>query len=253
MSYNLPGFDESMKFSLDYKSKKQEDKWDILISRYNDFRADDYIEDNIPKIIHQVWVGSAMPELESVYTYNVRERLPSDWTYKLWDNDNIYELKYIDIDLYNKLGKTKNGIAKQADLIRYAALLEFGGVYIDTDFILHTDFNRFLGLDSFIGIAYDQEPTMFNGLIGCVPKSKFIESLLVLDRPIQGDVMDVTGPWFVTRRLFESFNSENVVAFPCSFFYPFPNFQRSRSLGDDYTSYIQDESVCTHMWSSSWM
>ena len=253
MKMQWPTFDESMKFSLDYKSKKQDDKWDILINRYNDFKSDNNSTDRIPKIIHQVWIGAPMPDLETKLTTNVRENLSSDWHYKLWGETNINQLKYLDIDLYNRVGRTRHGIAKQSDLIRYAILFEFGGIYIDTDFIIHTDFNRFLGLDSFIGIAYDEEPTLFNGLIGCIPKSKFIKSLFVLDKPIQGDVLDVTGPWFTTRRLFQNIDIENVVAFPCSFFYPFPNFQRSRSLGNDHTAYIQDESVCTHMWSSSWM
>jgi len=249
----LPDFNESMKFSLDYKSKEKVDKWDILINRYNEFKSSNNSKSIIPKIIHQVWIGPKMPDLETKLTTDIRSNINPDWEYVMWGDDNIKQLKYLDFDLYNRLGKTKSGVAKQADLIRYAVLFEFGGVYIDTDFIIHTNFNRFLSLDSFIGIAYDKEPTIFNGLIGCIPGSKFLESLLVLDSSIEGDVLNVTGPWFATRRLFQNIEIENVVAFPCSFFYPFPNFQRSRSLGNDYTAYIQDESVCTHMWSSSWM
>jgi inositol phosphorylceramide mannosyltransferase catalytic subunit len=249
----LPEFEISMKFSLDYMFKEKVELWEVLQKRYNNFKNTPKSDNRIPKIIHQVWIGSDIPQQEKQWVLNVQQSLPSDWSYMLWGNNDIEKLKYLDMDLYQRLGKTRNGIAKQSDLIRYAVLFEYGGVYIDTDFILHKKFDSFLDLDSFLGIAFDKTPNVFNGLIGSKPKSKLIESLLILDRSIEGDVMDVTGPWFVTRRLFENLNNENVVAFPCTFFYPYPNFARCRSLGNNYKAYIQQESICTHLWSSSWM
>ncbi len=253
MKKQWPEFSTSMQYSLDYQTPENILNWKKLEKNYTNFKNRDFTSQKIPKIIHQIWIGKPMKSFERECTEQVKNSLGDDWSYKLWTNDNVKELNFIDRKLVNELGSTRGGIAKQADLIRCAALYEFGGIYMDTDFLLHRDFNELLDLDFFIGIAYDKEPNIFNGLIGSIPKSKLIKDMTILDRPIDGDPLDVTGPWFATRKLFEHIEDENIVAFPNSFFYPYPNFHRSKSLGTDYKSYIKEETICTHLWSSAWM
>ena len=73
-----PSFDESMKFSYDYNTSRiRDDKWDIIRTRYNSIKDQKVGEDKIPKIVHQIWLGRAMPSLEQELTAQVKNRLLS--------------------------------------------------------------------------------------------------------------------------------------------------------------------------------
>jgi hypothetical protein len=94
--------------------------------------------------------------------------------------------------------------------------------------------------------------------MGCRPDNNLINDLLKLDRPLMYHdamkLMDSTGPFFLTRKVFKHINNnKDICVLPNSFLYPLPNFDRSKSKGADYRNYIEDESICCHMWSSSWM
>jgi len=253
---NWPPFKESMKFSYDYINLKQEqNRWDVLETRYECIKNVQPTESKIPKILHQIWLGGEMPEFEKQLTKRVRETLSSDWIYILWRDSDIYKLKqFKNIDDY--LSTPNYG--QRSDILRYAILNEYGGVYMDTDFLLLQQFDDLLDLDFFCGVAYDSTPTVFNGLIGCIPGHPIISAALEHDRPIVYNdamkLMDATGPFFLERKIFANIDKyERAVVLPNSFFYPLPNFERSKSLGPDYNSYLCPESICCHMWSSSWM
>jgi len=251
-----PSFNESMKFSHDYVNLREDkSRWQILRDRYEDIKQLEVSTPRIPKILHQIWLGGEMPEFEKQLTRQLRETLDKDWEYILWGDEDIYKLKqFKNIDAF--LATPNYG--QRSDILRYAILNEIGGVYMDTDFILINQFNDLLDLDFFCGVAYDSTPTVFNGLIGCVPNDPIINATLNHDRPIVYDdamrLMDATGPFFLERKIFENIEkSERAVVLPTSFLYPLPNFDRSKSLGGDYKSYLQEETICCHMWSSSWM
>jgi mannosyltransferase OCH1-like enzyme len=248
-------FDEGMQFSSGYKQKEQIKKWDTLKSRYNQIKDINLVEQKIPKIIHQIWLGGKMPEFEAELCDQIKKNKGEDWQYILWTEESIKNLKnFKNIDFYN----ISQNVGQKSDLLRYAILYEYGGVYLDTDFLLIKNFDQFLGLDFFCGISYDSEPNVFNGLIGSSIGNKIIESLLTLDKPLTYadpmSLMDSTGPFFLTRKVFENIDDNPlVVALPNSFFYPFPNFNRDQLLGPQYTNYIKSETICCHMWSSRWM
>ena len=86
----------------------------------------------IPKILHQVWVGpNPIPEEEKEYIKTWKKYHPN-WEYMIWNNDNlsILQLPPNCIEAFN----ASNGVyACQADIVRYVAVLKYGGVYIDTD------------------------------------------------------------------------------------------------------------------------
>lgn len=251
-----PDFNASMQYSYNYnKGKKGVDRWNALQERYNLIKNTNTGAQKIPKVIHQIWLGREMPDFEKRLCKQVKESLGADWEYILWTEDKINKLtEFKNLDLFNL---TPN-YGQKSDILRYAILHEFGGIYMDTDFLMLGAFDSLLDLDFFCGIAYDDQPNLFNGLIGSSAGNKIIESLLTLDRPLYYHdammLMDSTGPFFVTRKLFENLSEvELAVALPNSFFYPHPNFAQCKTLGEDYRLYIKPESVCCHMWSSSWM
>lgn len=245
-----------MQLSLNYESSyKDHGEWMLLEQNYTFYKNKAPGEQKIPKILHQIWLGREMPDFEKKLCNQVKQSLPSDWQYILWTEETIANLSnFKNIDLFN----ITPSFGQKSDILRYAILYEYGGVYMDTDFLLLRDFNQLLDLDFFCGISYDKEPTMFNGLIGSSPGNKIITNLLTFDAPLQYadamSLMNSTGPYFLTRKVFNNIKKmDSVVVMPVSFFYPFPNFDIFKTKGNNYETYITEESICCHMWSSSWM
>ncbi len=250
-----PSFEESMKYSSFFKNPIDNTKWDILRNRYDNWLFRTKGENQIPKILHQVWIGGPLPAFEQQMTDQVRQKLGADWEYIMWTEHDLHRLN----DFKNKeLFDITPNLGQKSDLLRYAILNEFGGIYMDTDFLLLTDFNDLLDLEFFCGVAYDAEPTVFNGLMGSTPGNNIIKDLLTLDIDLcysdATDIMNSTGPYFLTRQIFKNISTiDNLVVFPNSYFYPLPNFEINQVRGKDHQSYLEPESICCHMWSSSWM
>jgi mannosyltransferase OCH1-like enzyme len=252
---NWPTFDESMRYSSNYRNELVfKEQWEALKNRYEIYKTKPTKQNIIPKIIHQIWLGNSIPDLEKKMCEKIAQSLDSSWQYILWTEKNIKDLNFFkNFDLYNQ---TPN-FGQKSDLLRYAVLNEMGGIYLDVDFLPVKPFDDLLDLEFFCGIAYDKSPNVFNGLIGTTQNNPLIQDLLELDRPLQYHdallLMDSTGPFFLTRKLFENIiKNENIVAFPNTFFYPFPNFAEARSLGDNYKDYFQPETFCVHLWHSRW-
>jgi mannosyltransferase OCH1-like enzyme len=251
-----PNFDESMQFSYRYCNEQIEhSNWNILKDRYNTLKLQSNSQKLIPKIIHQVWIGKEMPESEKRMCQAIKDSLDPTWEYVLWTEHNIKKLD--NFKNYQNFIQTPNA-GQKSDLLRYAILSEYGGVYLDTDFLPYKSFDELLNLEFFCGVAYDANPGLFNGLIGSTKNNAIIEDLLILDRPLRYHdgmaLMDSTGPFFLTRKFFKNLDKvSRAVALPNSFFYPYPNFDLCRALGNNYQNYIKPETICCHMWSSAWM
>ena len=251
-----PNFSVSMENSFNYvKRATSIREWGFLEERYNQVKNSSFKGSNIPKIIHQIWLGKPMPEFEKQLTEQIKSNIDSNWKYILWTEENLHELN--SNNAINLINSTPN-YGQKSDILRYEILNKYGGIYLDTDFLMIRPFDEFLDLDFFCGIAFDSNPELFNGLIGSTPNNPIINSLTNIDTPLNFkdaiSLMHSTGPYFLTKKFMALLQDcPNSVALPNSFFYPFPNFSYSRFLGDDYKQYIKPETTCCHMWSSSWM
>lgn len=87
----------------------------------------------IPKLIHQTWKTSEIPEKYAAYQQKLISLHP-DWEYKLWtDEDNLALVKDHFPDFYETyIGFPKN--IMRADAIRYMIMHKFGGMYLDLDY-----------------------------------------------------------------------------------------------------------------------
>ena len=90
---------------------------------------------NIPKKIHQIWIGPrVLPEKYVEITANM-EAMHPDWEYKLWTHDELFNDRYADdiyLQAYIKEPDTFRW-AFIADRIKLLLLRDFGGVYVDVD------------------------------------------------------------------------------------------------------------------------
>lgn len=154
----------------------------------------------IPKLLHQIWLGSRPPPL--VWTETWREANP-DFTYRLWDEDALDGLGLRNDDLYRRY-LVEGLYDGAADVARIEILHRFGGVYADADSVAL----RPLGDASFMEAGFfapleasDDHPGLItNAFMGAVREhtvlTRYIEAVSRVDdiRPM----WRLTGPGALT-------------------------------------------------------
>eukprot|EP00479_Gromia_sphaerica_P006989 TRINITY_DN2164_c0_g2_i1.p1 TRINITY_DN2164_c0_g2~~TRINITY_DN2164_c0_g2_i1.p1 ORF type:complete len:199 (-),score=32.80 TRINITY_DN2164_c0_g2_i1:348-944(-) len=179
----------------------------------------------IPKLIHQIWLGGKMPERYKKWNESWGKFHP-DWQYKLWIDDDVQSFQFA--EPVRKLFEDAPTFVEKSDIFRYAILLKFGGIYVDTDFeclqpfdVLHEQ----SGLEVYAGISNTGTIELNIGIIGAVPNHDLIKLCLHSIKPSTGhpisaeSILERTGPYHFTR-IFMSYINENnatVVGFPVTF------------------------------------
>jgi mannosyltransferase OCH1-like enzyme len=161
---------------------------------------------HIPKIIHQIWIGSGVPEPFKKFQKSWKRNHP-DWEYCLWTQEDIAMLQLQNADL---IAQSHNP-GEISDIMRYEILYRFGGVYLDMDFEclnpldeLHYRYDFYIGmqpLDS--GLVQ-----LGIGIIGSIPGhpllKQVIEELRInYHNPlVYNNAPARTGPLFFTKLFF---------------------------------------------------
>ena len=116
----------------------------------------------IPKIIHYGWFGNQSKKpMERIE--NWRRALP-EFEFKEWNESNLDLSKHQFSRMSYDLGKYGTAF----DEPRADILYEHGGVWLDTDVIVHNDITPFLDYSFFVG---HEDHTCFNlGIIGVEPR-----------------------------------------------------------------------------------
>lgn len=246
-------FDSSMEFCSDYPPNKEQDNWRGLRERYAECRATQSDTPLIPKYIHQIWLGGNMPAHYKEFIAKMKFVNPQ-MKHKLWDESNIdFELQTGDL-----IKRSKN-FGQQSDILRYEILNKYGGIYVDLDFVAVRSFDSLLNHQFFTGIVYGAQPSLANGLIGCLPGHPIVKECLrrVDCNKNPEDLMEImqkTGPFLLTKIFMELYSSHpGSVALPNTYFYPYPNDQKYKTLGEHHEQYIRSNTLCVHLWHCSWM
>lgn len=101
----------------------------------------------IPKIIHLCWLsGDPFPPLIERCINSWKELLP-DYTIKIWDTNTID----INSNLWLKQAFKNKKYAFAADYIRFYALYNYGGIYLDADVEVLKSFDELLNKEYFLG------------------------------------------------------------------------------------------------------
>ena len=114
----------------------------------------------LPKIIHQIWLGSSVPEPYQWFSEHLRELHP-DWEYVLWTEENLPTLKnQSSADFFSmKMFKT--------DIARYEILEEHGGIYVDMDMLFYKSMDDLVERDCLIVLQHFDK--INNCVIGAEP------------------------------------------------------------------------------------
>jgi len=163
---------------------------------------------NIPKIIHQIWVGpNAIPDNIKECMKTVKNNFP-DFDYILWNNDNVPEMPENVKKQFDKYGSM--GIhAFQADILRLYVLNQYGGIFLDADFLVRQNFFETIEKPFWCVIANaTTRRHVFNGIFACESHNPILSKLLLemSDEPLGGNGLQGHGPLLLSRYIREFAN-----------------------------------------------
>lgn len=126
----------------------------------------------IPKIIHYCWLsGGEYPELTKKCLDSWKRVLP-DYEVILWDmkKDNIGEVPWV------KEAYAAKKYAFAADYVRFYALYNYGGIYLDADVEVVKRFDPLLKNNYFIGEEFYGD--IEAAVMGCEPGQEWVKCCL---------------------------------------------------------------------------
>eukprot|EP01043_Picozoa_sp_COSAG02_P020557 COSAG02_NODE_1018_length_15181_cov_18.026389_6_plen_528_part_00 len=230
----------------------------------------------VPRILHQTWKTSDIPEELTKYTASWRRYNP-DWEFRFWNDTQGLELIEQHYPwFYKHIGKFKSGVEK-ADIMRYFILYHHGGVYADLDMECLRPWEPLLRRhDQSFQCVLGAEPhqhaqkqgsrnmLVCNAMMFSAPGHPFWEEVFnkLLDRvPELGNAaggewvspVDTTGPVMLTE-LYESqpTSYRDVAVYPSVAFYPLKdNHDKYKAISMDEPKYQQSWAV--HRWHHLWL
>ncbi len=238
--------------------KNDQDMFRQLKERYeaiNPSKLEAQEETIIPKKIHQIWIGSAVPKKYAKLSKTWQEVHP-DWEYRLWTDEDVPNIEMQNRDLFEK---AKN-IGQKADILRLEILNQFGGLYVDMDFECVHPFDQLNHTYTFYtGLNHCRIFELANGLIACTKGHPLTQQLIdniSLDGNERGwrqNVVVTTGPAYFTGEFMKYVNQEPedlVMAFPTTYFYPMRSLQRFK--WETRMNFLKPESFAIHYFDHNW-
>jgi len=241
-----------------YGRARNLERWRVLADRFDAFKKmEPHCEtDQIPKRIHQIWLGKQIPSLYSAWAETWR-LMNNGWEYRLWDEKTILDFSLVNERAFRK----SKSYGAKTDIARYEILERLGGVYADTDFECLKSFNAIAERCTFFaGTVFSDVPEINNGLMGSTPGHPLLRCLIeALSEPIMtrntGVILEKSGSYNLTKHFFDNLESLNLtdVIFPSSYFYPFPNFVKKETVTHEIMKgYARECSHAIHYWETSW-
>ena len=138
---------------------------------------------NIPKIIHQIWLGpNKRPDIwMNSWKIDYIKQNP-DWTYKLWTEIEINKIKMKNRKIYD----SEIFFISKSDIARYEILYQYGGIFIDADSLWikksNNSLNKILNMSNKIGMFCAEEPknkwSIANGVIGFCKEHSILKEII---------------------------------------------------------------------------
>ena len=182
----------------------------------------------IPKIIHQLWIGTKPAPTKFMNTWREAHE-PLGFEYRFWNEENLQ--KEINFARHGKRINSIEEINGKADIFRWLILQKFGGIFVDADSIcIHPfDENLLNGVEAFAGWEQEQvrEGLAATGTMGFTPYHPIVNSALewivrnpVSRRETRNRAWYTVGPGLLTR-ICQMYSFQNIKIYPSYYFLPF--------------------------------
>lgn len=199
----------------------------------------------IPKIIHYCWFGpKPLPRVVKRCIRTWHKHLP-DYEFRLWNEQNAP----MDHPFVRSAYEQKK-YAFVADYVRFWALYNLGGVYLDTDMYFVRGIDDLLSSDCFFGWETAKQNIISCGIIGAEKESRYIQKILdEYDQLLYAD--DNLALLVVPRIISRVLNDDiaNLTIYPYDYFYPLPYEQRFTLRKMKYNT---PNTRAVHLWNISW-
>lgn len=135
----------------------------------------------IPKIIHYIWLGGKpLPELAEQCIASWQKHMP-DWQIMRWDETTLKKSNcWLDqMPLYVQQAYAARKFAFVSDYIRLWALEQYGGLYMDVDFLVFRPFDDLMDkYPAFAGYEGSKRQPVMQGVIASEPHGAWVRDML---------------------------------------------------------------------------
>jgi mannosyltransferase OCH1-like enzyme len=231
----------------------------------------------IPKIIHQIWMGidEPLPECFRLFGETWKENHPG-WKYELWDGERTNDFIHEFYPHYWNIFQNFQYDTQRLDAIRYLILDKMGGMYADFDteclkphdellagrtccFSMEPESHR---------VHYNKNILFNNALMACIPKHPFMKKIVETvfsyipknekhsDEQRIEEILTITGP-FALIDIYESYPlKEQIFLIPAKYVSPY-NILESKLIRQGYESTELDnrlKEACSihYFWGNWW-
>jgi len=204
----------------------------------------------IPKIIHYCWFGNhPKSELIEKCITSWKTYLPDSQIIEWNEQNSILDTPFVQ-DAY-----AAHQWAFVSDYVRFKALADLGGIYLDSDVLVLKSFDELLIHPCFF--SCETTSKVNSAAIGAIANHPFIISCL---DDYKNQIFDPVNSFVITTYLTQKMNTlgfrkinhitpfKEIYLYPPVYFcaYPFP------PIGH-YSDYITSSSFGVHLWNGSWL
>ena len=159
-----------------------------------------YNNEEIPRIIHQIWIGpKPIPEKSVEYIKKIKELHP-DYQYRLWINDDLTPENFVNYKIIQKCYSW----TQKSDLMRYEILYQYGGIYLDIDFEIFKNLEPLLTnelvvcnednkINDYMSTAFIASKQYNKNILNCVNNFKYVDLSLSPNAS--------TGPYYFRKNI----------------------------------------------------
>ncbi len=198
----------------------------------------------IPKTVHYCWFGKEeMPALQQACLATWTKHLP-DFEIKRWDESNApMEIPFV------REHYARKEWAFVSDFVRLYALVEEGGIFLDTDMEVVRNFDPLLEHAAFV--AFEREGRLTNGACGGRRGHPFFRACLeYMTERFERGLPYMISPE-VTTAVYSQTRFPDVALLPKKSFYPYNPYDPA-DRGVFMFADVTPETYAVHHWAKSW-
>lgn len=223
----------------------------------NNLKRVQYAESvRIPKIIHQIWLGSPVPAQYEWLKKTWIDKHPG-WEYRLWTDKEANEFMATQDPVLNAYYHEAINYGEKSDILKWLVIYTFGGLYTDIpDYeclrsleMLHHCYDFYTGIQPLSTSVVQLGAALFAAKPGHPILKHCVETLQRDHHIVQ--IVEKTGPIHFTKSFCAVAPSLEtpIVALPASYFYPRAYDQSF----EDRAVWLKPESFAVHHWAGSWL